>query len=150
RFYPLLVISGNVSAIFAGRLSAALSANYFNPSLPFGKNAWDQSIILLTLVLLICSLLVFLIFHWRYNKQLNEREAQIRTENPHRMSFLESLKTLAKSKYLLALALVVFFFNVMTNLAEVIWKDHISFLYPNPSDFHTFMSYITSYIGMFS
>ncbi len=49
---------------------------------------------------------------------------------------------LARSKYLLCIAVIVFAYNVAINLVEVVWKDQIRALYPNPNDYNTYMGQV--------
>ena len=55
---------------------------------------------------------------------------------------------LAKSKYLICIAAIVVTYNVAINLVEVVWKNQINAMYPNPSDFQTYMGNVTTWIGV--
>lgn len=55
---------------------------------------------------------------------------------------------LAKSKYLLCIALIVLTYNISINLIEVVWKDQISQLYPNPSEYNIYMGEVMTLMGI--
>jgi len=55
---------------------------------------------------------------------------------------------LAKSKYLLCIAVIVLTYNISITLIEVIWKDQIKQLYPNPADFNAYMGTVMSWMGI--
>lgn len=64
---------------------------------------------------------------------------------------------LARSKYLLSIAVIVFAYNVAINLLEVVWKDQLKTLYPNPADYNTYMgkvilsmAFLAILIGLFT
>jgi len=62
----------------------------------------------------------------------------------------ENFRYLARSKYLLCMATIVLAYNIVINLVEVIWKDQVHMLYPNPNDFNAYMGQITTLIGIIS
>ena len=64
------------------------------------------------------------------------------------MSLRETFSYLAKSRYLLNIALVVLSYNLVMNLVEVLWKGELKQLYPNPNDFNIHMSYVSSAMGI--
>lgn len=57
---------------------------------------------------------------------------------------------LAKSKYLLCIAVIVISFNLAINMIEIIWKDQVYRLYPNPNDFNAYMGKVLIAIGLLS
>lgn len=55
---------------------------------------------------------------------------------------------LAKSKYLLLISLIVLTYNIAINLIEVVWKNQIKELYPNPSDYNMYMGEVMTLMGV--
>ncbi len=55
---------------------------------------------------------------------------------------------LFNSRYLVALAIIVFSYNVVINLVEVLWKNEVRELYPNSADFNLYMNEVTKYISV--
>jgi len=133
KTYPWIILSGNISAIFAGLAINALTAA-----------DWEVSITRLTLLMSVVAILIAVVFN------LMNQGSPITLSNPFKMSFGQSLRALLSSRYLLNLAMIVFGFNVVINLTEVIWKDQVLSLYPEPSDYCAIMGQITIMIGVVS
>ena len=133
KTYPWIILAGNVSAIFAG-----IAVNSFTTP------DWNITLGRLTLFMGLTGTMAALVFH------LMHQNTPIRISSPYKMSFGQSFKELFSSRYLLCLALIVFGFNLVINLTEVIWKDQVLKAYPHPSDYNTYMSQITIMIGIIS
>jgi len=67
RFYGLFGIGANLSGVAAGSASVWLSSQKFNEWLPFGSNAWEQSMVWLVTLVIIAGLLAMILFRW-FNK----------------------------------------------------------------------------------
>jgi AAA family ATP:ADP antiporter len=78
-----------------------------------------------------------------YDPAAAHKEANIKGH----VSLKENFLYLFKSRYLTYMALVVFSYNVVINLVEVLWKHEVRKLYPNPSDYSVYMNEISSIIG---
>lgn len=151
RYYGLLGISINLSGIFAGYLATGMSRHVFDPTLPFGNNAWDQTIFLLTSVIIVGGLLCMALFRYIHAQGFgyNSSDYQKREgETKIKMGLRKNFSYLAKSKYLIALAIIVVTYNIAINLIEVVWKDQVKQLYPNPSDFNAYMGQVLTWIGI--
>jgi AAA family ATP:ADP antiporter len=64
------------------------------------------------------------------------------------MGMRKNFAYLAKSRYLICIAVIVVTYNIAINLVEVVWKDQVKELYPNPSDFGAYMSNVFTGIGV--
>jgi AAA family ATP:ADP antiporter len=64
------------------------------------------------------------------------------------MSMRKNFSYLAQSKYLICIALIVFTYNVAINLIEVVWKNQINQLYPNPSEYNVYMGKVMTFMGI--
>lgn len=64
------------------------------------------------------------------------------------MSMRNNFAYLARSKYLLCIAMIVLSYNVVINLVEVVWKNQIKELYPNPSDYNMYMGEVMTWMGV--
>lgn len=153
RFYTLFGIGANCSGILAGQVATYLSRNTFNPSIPFGSDAWGQALILLNTVIILAGLLCMglfrLIHSWGLGYASNATPEQ--PEAPKvKLGMRKNFKFLAKSKYLICLAVVVVTYNIAINLVEVVWKDQVKQLYPNPADFNACMGNVLTFIGIIS
>jgi AAA family ATP:ADP antiporter len=65
-----------------------------------------------------------------------------------KMGLRKNFAYLAKSKYLICIAVIVVTYNIAINLIEVVWKDQVKQLYPNPSDFNAYMGQVLTWIGI--
>lgn len=145
RFYGILTTGGNIAGVFAGQAAIYFSGDLFFSWIPYGKTAWDHSIFLLTCAILIAGLLTMGIFRWLNVKVIRpEEKAILQNHRPPKvkMSMRENFAYLARSKYLVCIALIVLAYNVAINLVEVVWKNQMKQLYPNPNDYNTYMGQV--------
>lgn len=152
RFYGLIAIGLNVAAISEGQVSVFLTGDFFRSRVHLSDNPWHQSIILLTLAVIISGCAIMGIFRYLTKKVLPKEPlsiSQVRS-NKIKMSMRENFAILGRNKYLLAIAIIVLAYNLVINLVEVIWKDQVHQLYPNPNDFNAYMSHITTITGIIS
>ncbi len=158
RFYGLFAVGTNASGILAGIISPALSNLSYNPSLPFGATGWDQSVTFLNLIVIATAFVCMGLYWWLNKNNLGyTQETEIKhKEAPIKMGIRKNFAYLAKSPYLTLIAILVVTYNIAINLAEVVWKDQIKQLYPNPADFNAYtggvvfwMSVIATTISVF-
>lgn len=155
RFYGAISMASNVAAIVAGQFGIYISLRAFSDYLPFGTTAWDQSMYLLVFTVIVLGLLMMGVFRWMNTQVLtdphyDEMHHRIKTRKKKKLSIRESFKYLANSKYLVCIAVMVIGYNLVINLVEVVWKDQLGKVYPNPGEYNAYMNYITTYIGIFS
>lgn len=142
RYYGLLTFGGSVAGMFSGFAAINFSNQLFIPWLHYGKNAWDQSIFFLCCTIISCGLLTIMIFRWLNVHVIGPSEKKVPPQPKIRMSLRENFAYLIRSKYLICIALIVFTYNVSINLVEIVWKDQIRKLYPDPSDYNIYMGQV--------
>jgi AAA family ATP:ADP antiporter len=142
RYYGLLTFGGSIAGMFSGYAAIHFSSNLYIPWLPYGTSAWDQSIFFVSCTIILCGLLTMAIFRWLNIHVIRPSERLMPPREKIRMSMRANFAYLARSKYLLCIALIVFAYNVAMNLVEVVWKDQIKALYPNPNDYNTYMGQV--------
>jgi len=142
RYYGLLTFGGNVAGMLSGYAAMQLSTQIFLPWLPYGKTAWDQSVLFVACTVLGFGLLTMGIFRWLNVKVIQPLEKQAPPREKIRMSMRENFAYLARSKYLVCIAVIVFAYNLAINLVEVVWKDQMRCLYPNPSEYNGYMGQV--------
>lgn len=154
RFYGLFGIGANLSGVFAGEASVWLSSKEFNSFLPFGSDAWEQSMVMLVGLVLVAGVASMGLFRW-FNKVIltDERfydasEERKKGDVRGKLSMRESFSYLLRSRYMICIAIIVVAYNLVINLVEVVWKHEMHELYPNPSDYNLYMSHVTSIIGI--
>jgi AAA family ATP:ADP antiporter len=153
RYYGLLGISINLSGVLAGAVATSMSQNAYHANLPFGANAWDQTIFLLSGIVILAGLFCMLLFRYIHNQGHGYNSPSYHKENAGaevKMGLRKNFAYLAKSKYLICIAIIVVMYNIAINLVEVVWKDQVKQLYPNPSDFNAYMGQVLTWIGIFA
>ncbi len=154
RFYGLFGIGANFSGVAAGQASAYFSHHIYNPNLPFGEDAWGQSMVMLVSLVVIVGVAAIALFRWMnvtiltdslyYDPVAAKQEESV----IGRLSMRDSFRYLMRSKYLVCLAVVVIGYNLVINLTEVVWKDQVRELYPNPNNYNYYMSQVSTIIGI--
>jgi ATP:ADP antiporter, AAA family len=151
RFYGILTIGANFSAVFSGQVSVFFSKNSFLSWVPYGKDAWDQSVLLLNSTVVFCGIITLILFHFLNKtvicKEFPRQMTQEDLEKP-RYSFREHLGTLIRSRYLLCIAFIVLTYNLAMNLIEVVWKNQMKQLYPDPNAYNAYMGEVLTITGM--
>jgi ATP:ADP antiporter, AAA family len=151
RFYGTLCVGANIASILSGQVTQFFCTFTFNPLIPFGNTGWDQSIIFINLTIVLFGLLIMLTFRWLNKNVLsNAKSAHYRIDNhkKHKGSFRENFRYLAKSKYLICIAILVISYNLTMNLVEVVWKNQVKLLYPSPQDYSHYMGQVITAIGI--
>lgn len=151
RFYSLIAAGLNCAGITAGQVSLLLTSKGFRSHLSLTQDAWYQSIIVLTVVVVASGLVILGIYHYLSKGVLvTERLREEKNQPKVKMSMRENFALLGRSRYLFYIAVIVLAYNIVINLVEVIWKDSVRALYPQPNDFNAYMSHITSITGVIS
>ncbi len=150
RFYALVLIGANLSCCAAGLASVWISEAGARLLLPFGSDPWGQSISLLCSMVIIVGVITCGLFRWMnlqgygYSAKSNEDPEE------SKMGLRNNFAYIAKSKYLLYIAIIVVAYNIAINLTEVIWKDQMKQLYPNPNDYNAYMGEVLRAMGVIS
>ncbi|HAZ15896.1 MAG TPA: AAA family ATPase [Parachlamydiales bacterium] len=151
RFYGLFGVGANFSGIFSGQMSMAISSHAYNPSLPFGRDSWGQAVVILCLIVIFTGIACMALFRYLHTKGLGYNSLpHIPKKKPTsiKMGMRKNFAFLSKSKYLLLIALIVVTYNISENLIEVVWKDQVRQLYPNPEEFNAYMGKVLTAIGI--
>ncbi len=147
RFYAVLSVGGNLSAVLAGQV----------PTLVMEATIGDAVFILMSIVIFL-GLVTMATFRWmnvyvlndrRYDELHGRRPLAEGKEKP-KLSMRESLVQLAGSKYLLCIAALVVGYNLVINLVEVVWKDQLKQLYPSFGDYNAYLGDVTTAVGLLS
>lgn len=151
RFYILWSVGANIAGFFAGLVAVYFSGGVFLDWLPYGKSAKDQSVLFLCCAILVSGLLTMGIFRW-LNKNVicpsEKPQAEDAKPEKVKMSMRKNFAYLAKSKYLVCIALIVLCYNIGINLVEVVWKNQINQLYPDFNDYTVYMGKVMSCMGL--
>lgn len=155
RFYGLFGVGANFAGVFAGQLSV-FCCNFTRNggTIPIGEDAWHQSLILMISMILMAGLLAMGLFRWMNQCVLTDSRyydpssVQSRDDVKGKLSLRQSFSYLIRSNYLIGIAVIVLSYNLVINLTEVLWKDQVKALYPNPNDYTLYMNHVVSIIGL--
>jgi len=152
RFYSLVGLGANISSIASGWISASISNHALAHMEQFGTDAWHHTLMLLTTVILVSGIILMATFYWlsSYCRNIEGRAAeQLKTtDKMKKPSIKKSFGYLAKSKYLIYIATIVVSYNIVINLVEVLWKDQVRMLYPDPNAYNAYMGHVTTWTGV--
>ena len=148
RYYGLLTFGGNLAGMFSGYAAVHFSSNLFFSWLPYGKTSWDQSILFVNCTVIVAGLATMALFRWLNVNVISPAEKHAPPREKIKMSMRENFAYLARSKYLICIAVIVFAYNVAINLVEVVWKDQMRALYPSPNDYNAYMGQVMSVMAL--
>lgn len=160
RFYAVFPMWLNVATITASQVSNWVSWSNSESSLS-SSAAWDATLSSLVLLLLISGVGSMVAFWWTNRYILTGHEyddlhysaTEVKTiEKKKRksMSFRESFSYVSNSKYLVCIATIVVAYNLVINLVEVVWKDQLRNLYPDPTTYNTYMNHVMAATAIIS
>lgn len=154
RFYAHFYLLANVFVAFSGVVVNRLSQ--VQDGLPEGVDPWGVSINYLTIVLTICGLAVLGLYYYLntyvFNAAYLERVAAEKKDKPKKaklkMSVIDGIKFLLRSKYLGLIALLVTCYGVTINLVEVTWKGQVGRQFTTGNEYTAFMGYLSGATGI--
>ncbi|MEX0961681.1 MAG: Npt1/Npt2 family nucleotide transporter [Simkaniaceae bacterium] len=155
RFYGILLLGANIASIISGQISVLLSNELIYKWVPFGTDPWGKCILLITSIVTIVGLAIMALFYWLNRNVIDHEESHdlsvAAKKGPKiKMSFRNNIAYLSKSKYLIFIAVIVLTYNISINMIEVVWKDQVKELIPNPNDFAAYMGKIMMLMGALS
>ncbi len=154
RFYGLIALGLNLSTISAGQVACFFCSNFCHSLFGIEQDPWGQTLRLLTFVVLFSGIAVLFIYRFVSQKVLQKDEPHTSStwmkKGSIKMSMRENFAILARSKYLFCISAIVLCYNIVIVLQEVLWKDQVKQLYPNPNDFAAYMGQVTTVTGIIS
>jgi AAA family ATP:ADP antiporter len=156
RFYAIFALGANSSGIFSGQCAQLLTLEQYNPHLPFGREAWEQSLILQLGVVLAMGVVIILLFRWLNRRILPTLKTIRQTSGAEKepktkvLSLGECFAHLAKSRYMVYITVIVVAYNLVYNLSDVLWTEQIRQNYPSASEFNAYINKIASITGIFA
>lgn len=155
RFYGVLGVAGSISTILSAQLAIFISqTDMVNTNIALGGDTWEQTLTILVSVIIISGILTMGIFYWMSRKVLTDpcfdefHHNKKEIKKKRKLSVRESFSYLSNSKYLACIAVIVFSYNLVINLVEIVWKDQLRVLYPAPADYNNYMSNVTTVLGI--
>lgn len=153
RFYALIALGANCAGIVAGQFMQLISK--------FVANSWEQSIMIFMLTTIISCFLIIIMFI-KLNNQHNfqslnhasyaklDADTLYNKKHQHKISLLESIKYIFRYRYVALLAIIVITYNIVFNLADVIWIDQLNQRFSSATDLNNYLAQLDFLIGIFS
>lgn len=142
RFYAIIALGANCAGILSGQFMQVVS-KYF-------ANSWLQSITIFLSSLIISCILITIIFIKINNKQHNDVPINNKNNNKHKVAFSESIKYIFRYKYITLLAIMVIGYNMVFNLADLVWLDQINRRFTSAIELNNYLAQLDFLIGIFS
>jgi len=138
--YPSLMLGASLGAIFAGPLTIFCNSKVLWSLFPLAKSHWNHSLILMmSLIFLIGLITAFFYSHLCRHFTATG----ITYEKEKSFSFKEALQFFLETKSLRLMGWIVFADYIAYSLAEVLFLQVLKEKYPLPTDYCTFMGYLT-------
>lgn len=141
KFYPLCMFAGNFAGIISGFASHWLCHDLRE------FLSWQQTIQIMMIIVTVGAFVIMSI-----NRVLSNRDEQTSfktfKKRNHATSFRENIKAIFQSTPLLCIAALVIGFGLTSNLIEVVWKESIRRLHPDPQAYNAYINQLTSIIGI--
>ncbi|MCP3660796.1 MAG: hypothetical protein GY830_11040 [Bacteroidetes bacterium] len=125
--------------IASGSLSYALSSFLLYYFIKLKYISLNSKIQILMIVAAIQIGLIMLVYYFLNKKGSIKKSVDEKTK----LSFLEGIKFIVKSKYLISIAITVISVGLTINLVEITWKANLKLLYPEKTDLMAFMSKVS-------
>lgn len=155
RFYSVFSIGSNLAAFLAGGVTLIflaediMSAFFGAPSTAsteMTEAAWQSSLNMLVIVIVVSGLITMGIFWWMNRNVLNDpsfealHSAGCVPKKKKKQSLRDSFSYLRQSRYLICIAVLVVGYNLVINLVEIVWKDQLRQLHPENKEYLRFIS----------
>ncbi len=151
RFYAMFGLGANLAMLVSGPTIVYFSN--IRDKLPANVDAWGYSLNLMLGAVVLSGIIIMCIYQWINKNVLTDARffdptevKKAKKEKP-KLSLKESFAYLAKSKYVLCLAILVIAYGVSIQLVEVTWKGQLKLQYPNSNDYSAFMGYFSTATG---
>ncbi|MDE3055072.1 MAG: NTP/NDP exchange transporter [Verrucomicrobiota bacterium] len=150
RCYNLFIAGGDLAQMFAGPIVCYCTGRLFAAH-------FSQAVQSLILIVIIFGCLIMGL-HWLLTTKIlrgdprlfcPEQEAE-KLELKTKLTLLQSLKLIATSPALRAIATMVVAYGLVVNLTEVTWKANLKLAFPLPADYQSFVASVNSSVGFCS
>jgi len=152
RFYSILAVGANIGTIIAGQAGIFFCGKFLHSFFATSMDRWTFSLMLITVVILGIGIIILILYRKlsiAIPTPSDENLESNKKEKP-KMGIRKNFAYLAKSNYLICIALIVLSFNIALTLIEVIWKDQVHQMCPHPADYSAYMGSVMTYIGILS
>ncbi|MEY3182704.1 MAG: carrier protein 1 [Pseudomonadota bacterium] len=157
RFYAIFTLAANMSGIFSGQVAQLMVFKEVNVLLPFGNTAWEQTVLMQIALIMVLGAIILGLFWWLNKYVFVEHQASLPAtklftrKKKNAISLMASFQYLARSRYMLYIAVIVVGYNIVYNLADVVWTDQMNIKMAGDSAaINRYMNNVTSITGIFA
>ena len=151
RYYGILIAGANLSLVLSGYIIRFLSNQTLDLLPFFDQDPWGKSLGLSTCLIITSGLITMGVFRWYHKRVLKSQNKQQKMGEKRKKSVKMGMRKnflyLSKSKYLICTAIIVVAFNLALSTIEIVWKDQIHQLHPNPNGYNAYMGEVQIAIG---
>lgn len=152
RFYALFGLGANLALVAAGPTAKFITN--LNEGPEFSGDPWQTPLNYLMGISIVSSFCIMIIYRWIQKNVLTDpqfydqtEQVRVKKEKP-KMSLKDSFIFLAKSRYVLCIAILVLTYNISINLLEVTWKSQLKLLYPDKVQYLDFLGTYSTILGI--
>lgn len=152
RFYAILGVGANIATVIAGQAGMFFCGKFLYNYLGLTIDRWSFSLMIITTVIVSIGFIILALYRWLSKNVAVPSSGNIASKKKKKPDFgiRKSFAYIARSNYLIFVALMVLAFNIALTLIEVVWKDQIHMLCPYPADYGAYMGTVMTYIGILS
>ncbi|MCH9620900.1 MAG: ADP,ATP carrier protein 1 [Chlamydiia bacterium] len=139
--YPSLMLGASLGAVVAGPLTVFCNSKLLWKLAPINSSHWNNSLILMMLVVLAVGL-ISSVFFMLLSNSFPQQEKPFEKENS-KFSLKEAISFFFQSKPLRLMGWIVFADYIAYSLAEILFLEVLKLKYPLPTDYCTYMGYLS-------
>lgn len=154
RTYGILNQGSNLAPILGGGLGILCAQTFAVSDAVSSEETWRHTLTNITLALTLIGVGSMVLYYWinrnviKSEKPFQKTTASTEKKATAKLSIRESIRYIAKSKYLLCLALIFLGYNISINFTDVLWKEQLRRYFTDPNDMLEHMNMITMGIGV--
>ncbi len=149
KSYTIYVVGGDVGTILTGPLIHFITTQ-------LAPSNFTLTVQLLSLIIVGVGGLIMGIYWWTNKYVLTDsrfsfpKSLDMNEKPKQKPGLMQSLKHIAKSKYLFHIAVLVIGYGLAVNIVEVTYLANLKALYPNHNDYLSFYGNVLSIVGITS
>ncbi len=148
RIYGTLQLGATLAPMAAGFVANLLIQHTYNPSLPYGRSPWEQTLITETLLVVTLGVIALILFRELLrNHTLQENDEKNGTAT---MSLKRCFRQLYRNRFIGYLAIFVSSYSVILLTTDLLWKDHMRRTMAEPQEMLGVMNTAMWFAGMLS
>lgn len=157
RFYAIFTLAANMSGIFSGQIAQFMVFKEISTFLPFGNTAWEQTVMMQVALIMVLGAIILGLFWWLNKYVFTDHQTTVSAadlfirKKKNAISLMASFQYLARSRYMLYIAIIVVAYNIVYNLADVVWTDQMNIrMAGDGAAINRYMNNVTSITGIFA